>query len=391
MDFFQHTHRLLLESSKPTLKRELANNINWDERLISIKGFRGVGKTTFLLDYLKAAYPDSNAALYINLNNFYFTKRKISSFADEFAKRGGKVLVLDQIQKYPEWSADLRKCVDEIPDLKIIFTSSPVLRVAEGNPDLSGIAKIYHLEGLSFREYLNYVTGKNFRFYTLDEIISDHQKIAAEIVAETRPLAYFNDYLKHGYFPYFMDNPNFYVNTLLKNINLALEIDVPYINQIELKYLAKLRKLLQIIASETPFTPNVSKLAASVETSRATIMNYLNYLKNARLIQLLYSNGSEDQMKKPDKVYMHNTNLLYAIAPDNTDNVNLRHTFFYNQVGYKAKLKSSSEADFLVNGKYHFRVGGRKIEPSAEIYAAADVIEIGEGKKIPLWLFGFLY
>lgn len=391
MDFFQHTHKLLLESSRPTLKRELANNINWDERLISIKGFRGVGKTTFLLDYLKAAYPDNNAALYINLNNFYFTKRKISSFADEFAKRGGKVLVLDQIQKYPEWSADLRKCVDEIPDLKIIFTSSPVLRVAEGNPDLNGIAKIYHLEGLSFREYLNYVTGKNFRFYTLDEIIGNHQKIAAEIVAETRPLAYFYDYLKHGCFPYFMDNPNFYVNTLLKNINLALEIDVPYINQIELKYLAKLRKLLQIIASETPFTPNVSKLAASVETSRATIMNYLNYLKNARLIQLLYSNGSEDQMKKPDKVYMHNTNLLYAIAPDNTDNVNLRHTFFYNQVGYKAQLKSSPEADFLVNGKYHFRVGGRKTEPSDEIYAAADVIEMGEGKKIPLWLFGFLY
>jgi predicted AAA+ superfamily ATPase len=381
----------LLESSKPTLKRELVNNINWDERLISIKGFRGVGKTTFLLDYLKEVYPESNAALYINLNNFYFTKRKISSFDDEFAKRGGKVLILDQIQKYPEWSADLRKCMDEIPDLKIIFTSSPVLRVAEGNPDLTGIAKIYHLEGLSFREYLNYMTGKNFRFYSLDEIIGNHQEIAAEIVSETRPLAYFNDYLKQGYFPYFMDNPNFYVNTLLKNINLALEIDVPYINQIELKYLAKLRKLLQIIASETPFTPNVSKLAASVETSRATIMNYLNYLKNAKLIQLLYSNGSDDQMKKPDKVYMHNTNLLYAIAPDNTDSVNLRHTFFYNQVGYKATLKSSANADFLVNGKYHFWVGGRKTEPSSEIFAAADVIEIGEGKKIPLWLFGFLY
>ena len=391
MDYFQHTHKLLLESSKPTLKRELVNNINWDERLISIKGFRGVGKTTFLLDYLKEVYPESNAALYINLNNFYFTKRKISSFADEFAKRGGKVLVLDQIQKYPEWSADLRKCMDEIPDLKIIFTSSPVLRVAEGNPDLTGIAKIYHLEGLSFREYLNYMTGKNFRFYSFDEIIGNHQEIAAEIVSETRPLAYFNDYLKQGYFPYFMDNPNFYVNTLLKNINLALEIDVPYINQIELKNLAKLRKLLQIIASETPFTPNVSKLAASVETSRATIMNYLNYLKNAKLIQLLYSNGSDDQMKKPDKVYMHNTNLLYAIAPDNTDNVNLRHTFFYNQVGYKATLKSSANADFLVNGKYHFWVGGRKTEPSSEIFAAADVIEIGEGKKIPLWLFGFLY
>jgi len=188
-----------------------------------------------------------------------------------------------------------------------------------------------------------------------------------------------------------MDNPNFYLNTLLKNINLALEIDVPYINQIELKYLSKLRKLLHIIATETPFTPNVSKLAAAVETSRATIMNYLKYLKNAKLIQMLYSNGDEDQMKKPDRVYIQNTNLQYAIAPNNTENLNLRHTFFYNQVGYKHYLKSSPIADFCVNDRYHFMVGGRKLEASSEFYAASDVIEVGENNKIPLWLFGFLY
>jgi len=391
LEYFQHTHKSLLEGSRKTIKRELANSINWKERLISIKGFRGVGKTTFLLDYLKKHFADDPSTLYINLNNFYFTKRKISSFADEFAKRGGKLLLLDQIQKYPDWSADLRKCMDDIPDLKIIFTSSPVLRIAEGNPDLNGIAKIYHLEGLSFREYLNYQTGSNFHFYSLEEIIENHIEIATEIVSQVKPLAYFYDYLKNGYFPYFIDNPNFYMNTLLKNVNLALEIDVPYINQIELKYLAKLRKLLHIISAETPFTPNVSKLAAAVKTSRATIMNYLKYLKNAKLIQLLYSNGDDDQMKKPDMVYMHNTNLLYAISPDNTESLNLRHTFFYNQVGYKNNLNSSAKADFCVNGKYHFIVGGRKLEPTSDIYAASDVIEVGEGRKIPLWLFGFLY
>lgn len=391
MEYFQHTHKSLIESSRKTMKRELANRINWDDRLISIKGFRGVGKTTFLLDYLKKYFPEDNSALYINLNNFYFTKRKISSFADEFNKRGGKILLLDQIQKYPHWSADLRKCMDDIPDLKVIFTSSPVLRITEGNPDLKGLAKIYHLEGLSFREYLNYQTGSNFHFYSLEDIIENHTAIASDIVSRVRPLAYFDDYLKNGYFPYFMDNPNFYMNTLLKNVNLALEIDVPYINQIELKYLSKLRKLLHIIASETPFTPNVSKLATAVKTSRATIMNYLKYLKNAKLIHLLYSNGDDDQMKKPDMVYMHNTNLLYAIAPDNTESLNLRHTFFYNQVGYNNFLKSSSKGDFCVNGKYHFIVGGRKLEPTSNVYAASDVIEIGEGKKIPLWLFGFLY
>jgi uncharacterized protein len=299
--------------------------------------------------------------------------------------------VLDQIQKYPDWSADLRRCIDEIPTLKIIFSSSPVLRITEGNPDLQGIANIYHLEGLSFREYLNYQTGNKFSHYTFDEIITNHIKIASEIVTKVRPLAFFNDYLKTGYFPYFIDDPNFYINRLLMHINLALEIDVPYINQIELKYLPKLRKLLHIIASETPFTPNVSKLAALVETSRATVMNYLNYLKNAKLIHLLYSNGDDEQMKKPDKVYLHNTNLLYAIAPNNTDSINLRQTFFYNQVDYICDVKSSPVADFCINNKYHFVVGGRKLDPGDDLFAASDVIETGEGNKIPLWLFGFLY
>ncbi|MFV0592924.1 MAG: DUF4143 domain-containing protein, partial [Draconibacterium sp.] len=229
--------------------------------------------------------------------------------------------------------------------------------------------------------------------YRFEDILSDHISIAQEIVSEVRPLAYFDDYLKNGYFPYYMDDPNFYTDRLLKNINFALEIDVPYINQIEFKYLSKLRKLLHLLATETPFTPNVSKLAGSIETSRATVMNYLKYLKNARLINLLYANGDgdDDQMKKPDKVFMQNTNLLHAIAPDNTDNLTMRQTFFYNQVGYKRKLSKSTVADFCVDGKYPFNVGGRKLQPEDDIYAASDVIEIGQGKKIPLWLFGFLY
>jgi hypothetical protein len=199
--------------------------------------------------------------------------------------------------------------------------------------------------------------------------------------------------MQTGYYPYFMDEPGFFNQKLLKNINLALEFDVPYLNQIELKYLSKLRKLLHIIATQTPFTPNVSKLAADVEVSRATIMNYLRYLKNARLINLLYSDGNDqdDQMKKPDKVYMHNTNLLYAIAPTNVENLNLRHTFFLNQLNYQNSVVSSEKGDFLINGKYHFIVGGRKLEPKGESFAASDMIEVGNGNKIPLWLFGFLY
>ena len=391
MEFFKNTHNSLLESSKHNIERELLKNINWSDRLICIKGFRGVGKTTFILDYIKKKYRDDRSVLYLNLNNFYFTQRKIFSFADEFSKLGGKVLFLDQIQKYPDWSADLKRCHEKIPDLKIIFTSSPVLRVVEGNPDMQDIVKIYHLEGLSFREFINYKTGENFPAITFNEILQNHQEIASKIVAKIKPLAFFSEYLKTGYFPYFIDRPNFYHIDLLKHINLALEIDVPYLNQIELKYLSKLRKLLHIIASQTPFTPNISKLAAAIKTSRATVMNYLRYLKNARLINLLYSNGDEDEMKKPEQVFIQNTNLLYAIAPDNTDNTHLMHTFFYNQVSYQNSVSSTEDVDFMVNEKHRFIVGDKRTKANGKIFAAADMIEIGNGNKIPLWLFGFLY
>lgn len=391
LDFLYHLHNTLLDSPGKILERRLVRMIDWNEQLICIKGFRGVGKTSLLLDYIRNEFGNDRSVLYLNLNNFYFTRRKLFSFADEFSKRGGKILFLDQINKYPEWSSELRKCHDEIPGLQIVFTASPVLRVSDENPELNGIVKIYHLDGLSFREFLNYKSDSDFPVYSLEDILTNHSVIAHSVVDKVKPLAYFSDYLKFGYYPYFMDNPSFYVNTLLKNINLALEIDIPYINQVELKYLSKLRKLLYIISSETPFSPNVSKLASAIETSRATVMNYLKYLRNARLIHLLYNNGENDEAKKPVRVYMHNTNLLYAIMPENTDSVNLRQTFFYNQVGIRYDIKSSQAADFLVDHKYDFLVGGRKTEAKGDNYAAADMVEIGEGRKIPLWLFGFLY
>lgn len=385
-------HNALQEQNLKTIRRELREEINWDHRLIGIKGFRGVGKTTFLIDIVKEKFLNDKTCLYVNLNNFYFTKRKIVSFADEFYKTGGKTLILDQIHKYPEWASELKTCHDSFPDLKIIFSASPVLRVLEGNNELQDIAKIYHLEGLSFREYLNYQSNLSFRRYTLSEILENHIGIAREIIQEVKPLAFFNDYLKDGFYPYFLDNKGFYNETLLKHINLALEIDVTYLNQIDLQYLPKLRKLLQIVASQAPFSPNVSKISADVQTSRATIMNYLRYMKNARIINMLFSNGNEDDIKKPDQVYLHNTNLMYAIDPANINNKILRQTFFYNQVGYQHQIKSSGKADFNVNDQFHFNIGGKYTLPAEDGYfAGADMIETGTGNIIPLWLFGFLY
>ena len=393
MEYFFEAHKILVDASSDLIDRELYREIDWSHRLIGVKGFRGVCKTTFLLSYIRQQYGNSRDCLYVNLNDFYFSKRRIFSFADEFYKRGGKVLVLDQIHKYTEWSKELRQCYDELPDLKIVFSSSPVLRIIEGNDELKGIAKIYHLEGLSFREFLNFKTGQEFPKFALNDILDRHREIVPDIIRKVRPLAYFPEYLKSGFYPYFIKNPEFYGETLLRHVNLALEIDVTYLNQIELKYLPKLRKLLQLIGGQMPFSPNVSKISAEIETSRATVLNYLRYLKNARLINLLFSNGTNGQLQKPDQVYLHKTNLLHIVAPDNINNRNLRMTFFYNQVGYQHKVTSSHEFDFKVNDKFDFGVGGKytQAEEGENCYAAADMIEIGEGNVIPLWLFGFLY
>ncbi len=392
MEHLIDIHNNLQAHNRITIQRELANEIDWSHRLICIKGFRGVGKTTFLLDIVRNQYPNDRSCLYVNLNNFYFSRRRLFNFADEFYKKGGKVLIMDQINKYPDWAKELRACYDSFPELKIIFSASPVLRIIDGNEYLKDIARVYHLEGLSFREYLNFSTDSSFRRYSIPEILQNHQQIAIEITNKIKPLAFFNDYLKEGFYPYFLHNKAFYNETLLKHINLALEIDVTYLNQIELKYLPRLRKLLQNIASQVPFSPNVSKLSTEIKTSRATVMNYLAYLRNARLINQLFSNGDEDQTKKPDQVYLQNTNLIHAIDPANVNNSNLRLTFFYNQVGYQHVVKNSSIADFKVNDIWHFTVGGKYTEPKDQnCFAAADLIEVGEGNTIPLWLFGFLY
>lgn len=396
MNTLLQTHCSLLKNKRSTIKRELGKEIDWSQRLIAIKGSRGVGKTTFLLDYIRENNRENDkSCLYINLNNLFFTERGLVSFVDEFYKKGGKTLLLDQIHKYPEWAKDLRICYDNYQDLQIIFTASSILRV-KTNEHLAGCVNTYYLHGLSFREFLNHEAGCEFKRYTLDEIVENHESIVEDVLTKVRPLAFFNDYLKFGYYPCYLEEKSF-IDNLLKIINLMLEFDITYLNQIELKYLTKLKKLLYIITCNVPFQPNVSKLANDVETSRATIMNYLRYLKNARLIHLLNSSEEDDEkLKKPNKVYLHNTNLLYAISPDSVSDNSLRETFFYNQVGVGSVLTSTDRGHFLVDQRFNFEIKGSSvaIEPkyrTEDYFVAADMIERGEGNTIPLWLFGFLY
>ena len=259
METFFRTHAYLVEHTHAPVRRALMDEINWNDRLIGIKGTRGVGKTTFLLQYAKEHFRiEDRDCLYINMNNFYFQGKGIAEFATEFYHAGGKVLLIDQVFKQPNWSRDIRKCYDELPALKIVFTGSSVMRLKEENPELNGIVKSYNLRGFSFREFLNLQTGQHFPSYTLSDILNNHEHIVRQILPKVRPLQYFQDYIHHGFYPFFLEKRNFSEN-LLKTMNMMLEVDILLIKQIELKYLAKIKKLLDLLAIESPGSPNVSQ------------------------------------------------------------------------------------------------------------------------------------
>lgn len=392
MEAFYRTHKYLLAHLYSPVRRRLMDEIDWNQRLIGIKGSRGVGKTTFLLSYANEFFgPDNRECLYINLNHFFFSDRTLIDFAGEFRAQGGKVLLIDQVFKYPEWSRELRYCHDHFTDLRIVFTGSSVMRLKEENPDLSGIVASYYLRGFSFREYLNLVDEKDFPAYTFEDVMENHVAIAREICAVTKPRAYFQGYLHHGFYPFFLEKRN-YSENLLKTMNMTLEVDVLYIKQIEQRYLPKLRKLLYLLSLNMPYTPNVSQLSKSIETSRATVMNYIKYLQDARMINLLYSSG-EEFPKKPLRAYMYNSNLMYVMNQQIPDDTAVNETFFCNQLMKDNRLSDSDRnARFLVNDNFHFHmVSDTRGKFNPDLYYAVDKMETGGDNLIPLWLFGFLY
>ncbi|MDR0798152.1 MAG: AAA family ATPase [Dysgonamonadaceae bacterium] len=392
MESFYRTHEYLLQHLNLPLRRRLMDAIDGNKRLICVRGSRGVGKTNFLLQYAKENFaPDDRRCLYINLNNFYFTVETIQNFAQEFRMRGGKVLLIDQIFKYPNWASELAYCYEHYHDLKIIFSASSVINIEDAKYNLQGKVTTYTIRGFSFREFLELQTGRSFKSYLLDDLLKHHVEIAKEITAKVQPLNYLDDYFHHGFYPFYLEKHNFSEN-LLKTMNMMLEIDVLSIHQIEQSYLPKLRKLLYLLSLSTAENPNITQLSIDIETSRATVMNYLKYLEDARLINLLY-HESEEFPKKPDKLYLHNPNLLYATRMVHVERQSLLETFFYNQVHKDYKVNQGAKnSQFLINSQYHFNVGARiKGRFNPDVYYAIDGIEIGEGNVIPLWLFGFLY
>ena len=391
MDSFFRTHAYLVEHIDLPVRRALIDEINWQQPLIGIKGPRGVGKTSFLLQYAKENFDvRTRKCLYVNMNNFYFQGKGLSDFAREFRAMGGEVLLVDQVFKQPDWSKELRRCHDENPGLRIVFTGSSVMRLKEENPELNGLVSSYNLRGFSFREFLNLKTGTDFPAYSLEDIVNRHEQIADEILQQVNPLNFFQSYLHHGFYPFFLEHRNFSEN-LLKTMNMMLEVDILLIKQIELKYLSKLKKLFYLMAVERPSAPNVSQLASEIQVSRATVMNYIKYLSDARLINLIYHPGDAFP-KKPARVMMHNSNLMYAIYPNHMERIDVYETFFQNALwAYHDVRMGDRYSSFLVDDRrFRICIDMPRRTQSGVLYARSEISR-GEGAMIPLWLFGFLY
>lgn len=392
---FFRTHTNLVELQKAPARRTLMDEIDWSDRLIGIKGTRGVGKTTFLLQYAKENFsPTDRQCLYVNMNNFYFQGNGIFDFAVDFVRNGGKVLLIDQVFKQPDWSKELRRCYDMLPGLKIVFTGSSVMRLKEENPELNGIVKSYSLRGFSFREFINLQAGTNIPVYSLEEILNDHEHIIKQVLPQVSPTKYFQDYIHHGFYPFFLEHRNFSEN-LLKTMNMMTEVDILLIKQIDLKYLTKIKKLFYLLAQNTEKGPNISNLAKDIETSRATVMNYIKYLADARLINMIYPIG-EEFPKKPSRVMLHNPNLLYAIYPILVNEQELMEIFFVNTLWKDHKVnQASKEHVFIVDDTKKFRIcnakGEHKLRYNSDTVYARYNTEVGKDNRIPLWLLGFLY
>jgi len=387
-----------IDSVHTEFKRYIWHEINWNNRLIIIKGARGVGKTTLLLQYIKENLNSSRSeVLFVSMDDLYFSKNNLVEFADSFVKRGGKYLFLDEIHKYQNWSQEIKIMYDYFPELYIIITGSSALDIYKGKADLSRRAIMYEMQGLSLREFLILKYEKSYDVLTFDTLISNPTEFITEINKEIKPLKYFEEYLKFGYYPFFREDEFDYHTRLKQIINQILEVDLPSIENIDFSSVQKFKKLLTIISEIVPFKPNILELSKQIGVSRETLMKYLYLLENSDLLMLLQSQVKGlNKMNKPEKIYLNNPNIAFAIA-DNVINIgNIRETFFYNQVKHNNKVNYTEKGDFIINDKYIIEIGGKsktskQITEISNAYIAADNIEYIVGNKIPLWLFGFLY
>lgn len=382
----------------PVFERELERKINWNARLISVRGSRGTGKTTLFLQHIKKTFSNNlNKVLYVNLDNIYFSNNTLVELAEKFASRGGTHLFIDEVHKYENWSKEIKNLYDDFPELHIAFTGSSLLEILNGRADLSRRTLVYELTGLSFREYLSLIKAHDFPIFTLEEILKNNEQISAEIASKIKPFEFFDDYLSFGYYPYFLEGKDDYFNRLNETLNMILEVELPFLRGLEIAYVPRIKKLLAVIGESAPFIPNITQLAAKIGISRQTLLLYLKYLEDAKLINQLYKKSRGlSVLEKPEKILMENTNLTELFNGENANTGNRRETFVLNQLLHSHNVDFSEESDFFVDSKYTFEVGGKnkkrkQIQTVPDSYIIADDIEFGTDRRIPIWLLGFMY
>lgn len=398
MDDLFEKYQKKIQNTSTVFVRSFMDDVNWDARLIGIKGARGVGKTTLLLQYMKLHFSNEmEKSLYVSLDSVAFTNRNLVDLADQFVKKGGRYLFLDEVHKYANWAQELKNIYDDYPELKVVFTGSSLLEILNARADLSRRAIVYSMQGLSFREYLSLETGRPFERLSLEQLLENHLSVARLINAEIRPFQYFENYLQHGYYPFYKEQPENYAQRLEEIVNMMLEIELPLLRGVDLGYIHKVKQLLAIISESVPFIPNVSNLSAKMGINRATLMNYLHYLAETGLTINLHKEAKGNSLlQKPSKIYLENTNLMYILSPSHVNSGTARETFFANQLGNKHRLSYHETADFFVDATYSFEIGGKdksgkQIQHLENAFIVSDDIEYGYQNKIPLWLFGFLY
>ena len=397
LDQLYTKHQKVLDGLKTRFRSNMHDHILWNERLIGIKGARGVGKTTLVIQHIKEVHGFDRSCLYVNLDDIAFSYDNLVQLAEEFEKTGGKYLFFDEIHKYANWSQELKNIYDSFPNLNIVFTGSSILDILKGKADLSRRAVVYRMQGLSFREFLQIETGQQFDSYSLEQVLENHEQFGNEINSKVKPFQYFAQYLRYGYYPYYLENVDNYTYKLSNTLSLIIETDLPLLLNVDMQYIGKLKKFLNLLSRNIPFKPNVSNLAAGIGISWQSVINYLRYLDEAEIIKVIYHEGKDiKSLSKPDMIYLHHPNHFYIFNDELANKGNIRESFFVNQLAYKHIVETAKRGDFVVNGKYYFEIGGKnktyhQISNLQDSFIAADDLEYGFKNKIPLWLFGFLY
>ena len=399
MDVLFDKQDAMLRATSMEIVRSYMQAVNWDAPMLCIRGPRGVGKSTLLRQYIKQHFEaGSEEVLYCSLDWVYFSQHSIIETADIFYKRGGKLLVLDEVHKYENWSREVKEIAETYPSLQLMLSGSSLLKLLDGDADLSRRCRGYDMPGLSFREFLQFYKGINLPAYTLEGLLASPKEMAIEVNNACRPLQYFHDYLKYGYYPFYLTNPIDYYALIEQTVNYVVDVELPQQRNVNPANCRKIKALLNVLAQQVPYDVDISKLATATGLQRNTVLEYLNHLNDAKLIKLLFfDNVSVKKMQKPDKIYLENPNLLYTLATVPVKIGTSRECFTVNQLGYGHTVEyGKAQGDFKVDGKWTFEVGGQsksfsQVAGVPDSYVLSDEIEMPRGNKLPLWMMGFLY